>query len=305
MIKTLLIVLLASTHGFQKPLLVSLPGTPPRSASAVWVEPPAQPNPQYDPDSSLSRRLFFASGLVSTGAFLLGGEVSNAYAEKTNGEDVVQLPWVKDPINPKRSGLRLKDAEKIGYSDSFVTYLTRFLFNFDPLAQQWWIEKAKEIPSSSTLDDIFAIRNEQFGRFSASVELGLLQEFSGSDGPTKLLQDLLKRYSVSNAEEGADDAKYEGTRRETKEARRQLALLFALLPSSSQPVKEITKLLASVDNASIVSVRMLHESEAEGNMLRGYAPDETPVIEFRHPKQDLLALNKREEQQLWNPRDKF
>jgi hypothetical protein len=211
---------------------------------------------------------------VTTGTLLTSGTQALAIS-------ATSLPWVKDPINPKRTSLKVKDAETAGYNLEFVTYLTRFLLNFDPLAQQWWIDGASAIPKRAAPDEIFAIRQEQFSKFAASVELGLLQEFPGPEGPSQLLQSLLERFcSLIDSDASSSsmiDAKQQRLIRETNEARRQLALLFGLL-NDYQPTAEITKVLASVDNGSITSMELLDPAP------RGFAPDEIPTLELPAPQ---------------------
>ena len=228
-----------------------------------------------------SRRYFLSSSLVTAGALLTGGTPSQASAFDTSS--VMSLPWVKDPINPKRTSLRVKDAETMGYNLEFVTYLTRFLLNFDPLAQQWWIDGASAIPKRSSPSAIYAIRQDQFSRFAASVELGLLQEFPGPQGQKRLLQSLLERFSVSPStdSDATNDSKQQRLIRETKEARRQLALLFGLL-NDNQPTAEITKLLASVDNGSITFMELLDDPTPR----QGFEPgdENLPILELSAPQ---------------------
>eukprot|EP00546_Thalassionema_frauenfeldii_P003073 CAMPEP_0178933426 /NCGR_PEP_ID=MMETSP0786-20121207/23256_1 /TAXON_ID=186022 /ORGANISM="Thalassionema frauenfeldii, Strain CCMP 1798" /LENGTH=176 /DNA_ID=CAMNT_0020611007 /DNA_START=196 /DNA_END=726 /DNA_ORIENTATION=+ len=120
----------------------------------------------YPPDE----RMVLASSLMSGGVLLTQqGDISMAFESRDMNNNNVQLKWVKSPINPKRSNFQMTDAEKI-YSVSFVTYLSRFLLSFDPNAQQWWRDRAKEIPKSASEDEIFALREKQFAQFAASVE---------------------------------------------------------------------------------------------------------------------------------------
>lgn len=232
-----------------------------------------------------TRRRFMASGLLASATLLLG-ETAVQAKEPISSIDprpAPSLPWVKDPLNPKRSTLRVKDAEALGYNLSFVTYLARFLLNFDPLAQQWWINGAQEIPKKTTDPEIFQIRQGQFSRFAASVELGLLQEFSGPDGPKQLLQSLLDRFcSLDTATSQYTNSTSSDKRlvRESKEARRQLALLFGLLNGDFQPTAEITKLLASVDNGSVASITLSTDS----SFLRGFSPGDTPAVDLPAPQ---------------------
>uniref|UniRef100_A0A7S1VS03 Uncharacterized protein n=2 Tax=Grammatophora oceanica TaxID=210454 RepID=A0A7S1VS03_9STRA len=185
------------------------------------------------------------------------------------------LPWERNPVN-KRSGVTVGEAEKYGYNRSFVTYLTRFLLNFDQDIQKWWF--AQSIPKGTDASVLNKLRTEQFGALAASVEVGL-QDFEGSKGAKALLAQLLKRYcppldttSINNSnststtsttlaatdsDTGSKQQQQQLTtrqkrqRREIKEARRQIALLFALLGGDMQPTKEITKVLAAVDNGSV------------------------------------------------------
>ena len=243
-----------------------------------------------------SRRIFFASSLVGAGLWLGDGRPEAALAKTTiPSNNDVQFLWQKDPVNPKRSNFKVTDAEK-RYNVSFVTYLSRFLLSFDPNAQQWWIDRAKEIPKSTSKKEIFNIREEQFARFAASVEVSLQEDdFVGKDGPRRLLQNLLNQFGMPNEAAttstgsdtatvaiipaGGDPAKFT---RETKEARRQIDLLFGLL-KDSQPTKEITMLLASIDNGSIDSVVLNDDSRSTG-LLRGFSPEDTPVVEFPQPQ---------------------
>lgn len=228
-----------------------------------------------------SRRMVLASSLMSGGMLLTQqGAVSMAFESLDMNNNNVQLKWVKSPINPKRSNFQMTDAEKI-YSVSFVTYLSRFLLSFDPSAQQWWRDRAKEIPKSASEDEIFALREKQFAQFAASVEVGLQQDdFVGKDGPKILLQSLLDQFGPElRDEKEATQDNNSRSMRERKEARRQIALLFALL-DESQPSKEITSLLAAIDNGSVDSVVLSDDTK----QLQGFSPDDEIVVEFPLPQ---------------------
>lgn len=225
-----------------------------------------------------SRRMFFASTLIGAGTFLAYGQPEDAFAA-TDAEFL----WQKSPINPKRSSFRVTDAEK-RYDVNFVAYLSRFLLCFDPSAQQWWKDRAKEIPKSYSKEQILQVREEQYARFTASVEVGLqVDDFVGKDGPKRLLLSLLNQFGApdqGDATSSSDDS--ERYSRETKEARRQIALLFGLL-EDSQPTKEITKLLASIDNGTIGNV-MLNEDTRSADILTGFTPEDNPIISFPPPQ---------------------
>jgi hypothetical protein len=240
---------------------------------------------------SSSRRMFFASSIVGMGILIKDGPAHAAAAADQ------EFLWLKNPVNPKRSNFRITDAETTGYNVNFVTYLSRFLLSFDPNAQQWWIDRAGEIPKSSSVKEIFDIRETQFAKFAASVEVGLQEDnFVGRNGPKKLLESLLNQFGKSNEPTGittalsSSSSDSSGTlpavddpdrfTRETKEARRQLALLFGLL-EDSQPTNEITTLLASIDNGSIDSVVL---DTSNPSLLRGFSPETIPLVEFPQPQ---------------------
>ena len=245
-----------------------------------------------DRKSSSSRRMFFASSIVGMGILIKDGPAHAAAAAAADQEFL----WSKNPVNPKRSNFRITDAERTGYNVNFVTYLSRFLLSFDPNAQQWWIDRAGEIHKSSSVEEIFDIRETQFAKFAASVEVGLQEDdFVGRNGPKKLLESLLNQFGKSNEATDITTALISssdssgtlsavddpgGFTRETKEARRQLALLFGLL-EDSQPTNEITTLLASIDNGSIDSVVL---DTSNPSLLRGFSPETIPLVEFPQPQ---------------------
>jgi solute carrier family 25 phosphate transporter 3 len=234
-------------------------------------------------EAASSRRMFFASSLVGAGSWLGYGRPEVALAQTSIPSDSkVQFLWEKSPVNPKRSSFRITDAETRGYNLSFVTYLSRFLLSFDPFAQQWWMDRAKEIPKETSKEELFNIREEQFARFSASVEVGLQEDdFVGKDGPRRLLQSLLTQFGEPNKNSLSGDDSEKFTR-ERKEARRQIALLFGLLVDS-QPTKEITMLLASIDNGAIGTV-LLNDDARSAGLLSGFSPEDQPVVEFPQPQ---------------------
>lgn len=193
----------------------------------------------------------------------------------------------QSPIN-KRSGITLSEPERI-YNLSFITYLSRFLLVFDKECQQWWYTQAQAIPPKSSKEEVDRIRFEQFGKFSASVEVGLMdyEGSNGGDGVKSLLNALVKRYgpsSLTSTNVRRDQFGYidESSNqlpevRKAKEALRQIALLFSLL-KDYQPVDSITQILAADDDAKIDVVSMLDPGT-------GYLPPSygVPTVSFPEP----------------------
>jgi len=238
------------------------------------------------------RRIFFASTLLTAGMSLYSSSpkvIAHAAAADDNYNIVStnsNLKYKTSPVN-KRSGITVFDVEEKGYYNvQFVTFLSRFLINFDADCQRWWTnatatamtnrrrhrrQKHDSGKSISGDDDDDEYYMSLFGAFSASVEVGL-QEYEGRDGPRRLLNLLVQRYCNT-----ATTTNNEGHAL-LQEARRQLALLFGLLDNGYQPVDEISKLLAAVDNASIERVVLMKNnfySYAEG--------DAPPRVSFPDP----------------------
>ena len=247
-----------------------------------------------DPEnaSKLNRRLFFGATLLGTSTAVLGIPSNTAMAADTAAAAATtssafenKLRWESTPVN-KRTGVTVFDAEKAGYNVRFITYLARFLLVFDIDCQRWWYSRAADIPRKATSEEVEAIRLKQFAAFSASVEVGL-QEYRGQNGPAKLMESLLIRYTpdietvkAKRARRGLSEltpTQEAKEIREIKEARRQIALLFGLM-EVNQPVQRITKLLAAIDNGSIAKVTI---RDGGSGYAPGYGP---PVVQFSPPE---------------------
>ena len=242
--------------------------------------------------STQNRRLFFSSVLMSSGIALLPPMDQQKLQQDSPSPDFIskyftasadEITWSPSPVN-KRSGITVYKAEET-YNIKFITYLSRFLLSFDEECQKWWYKRAGDIPKSSSLEQVNMMRLKQFGSFSASVEVGL-QEYEGEGGPKVLMASLLDRYGKDIEEiksireqKGLPPYKaYEEERikGEIKEAKRQIALLFGLL-KTYQPVEEITKLLAAIDNARIQRIEII---EHGGGYAPGYG---VPAVTFVNP----------------------
>ena len=248
---------------------------------------PSNPNhPLHPLNHHLHHRRSFLFHTVLTGATILSIPTTATAATATTATSSDgNLPWEQSPIN-KRSGVTVFDAEREGYNVRFVTYLSRFLLNFDADCQRWWYSRAADLPRRGTVEQVDAMRLLQFGAFSASVEVGL-QEYRGPEGPRLLMANLLRRYgpdadiiAAERDARGLDPATESSLTkqgREIKEARRQIALLMGLM-DQRQPVEEITKLLAAIDNGSIDQVEIVDPGS-------GYAPGYgSPMVVFPPPE---------------------
>jgi solute carrier family 25 phosphate transporter 3 len=270
-------------------------------------------NKEQTEDSPMDRRVFFGASALVAGGIATYFQADSAVQLPFTGDSEAsqlfgseyeyfgKLPWESTPVN-KRTGVTVFDAEKAGYNVRFVTYLSRFLLVFDSNCQRWWYSKAVDIPILSSAEEVEAIRQKQFGAFAASVEVGLQDFESGkanggigiggsspspSDGPERLMQSLLARYcptieAINEKREQKElppltEQEEAQERREIKEAKRQIALLFGLL-ESTQPVEAMIKLLSSIDNGSVASATVV---DGGSGYAPGYGP---PRVEFPRPK---------------------
>lgn len=239
----------------------------------------------------MNRRIFMATAAAVTTSALVLGDIDPVTAATTTSSNINMplLPWQASPVN-KRSGVTVFDAEKAGYNVAFVTYLSRFLLNFDTNCQRYWFSGGN-FPSRATAEEVEKIRYDQFAAFSASVEVGLIdyKNDGGQDGPRQLLQDLVRRYGTvpqqqqpsNEVEDSTNNSNNPGAaskERIAKAARRHIALMFALL-EKNQPTQEVTKLLASVDNGSITRIELYNET-----MLSGYEVGTPPAVTFPPPQ---------------------
>ena len=102
------------------------------------------------------------------------------------GESESSMVWI-----PK--GQALTKAVTTSYQPTFITYLSRFLLNYDKSSANWWRDQLRNLPLSLERQQLSGIRERQFGQFSASVEVGL-QKYQGRKGVRSLFSFLNFRY---------------------------------------------------------------------------------------------------------------
>ncbi|KAL3787081.1 hypothetical protein HJC23_011765 [Cyclotella cryptica] len=261
---------------------------------------------EKNPSCFHRRRFLMASAILASqlplSSHALGDGSSSSTTQSNYDLDQRQILnskayYQKSPIN-KRYGITLSEPERI-YPINFITYLSRFLLVYDPECQAWWYTQATGIPPKSSQEDVNRIRLEQFGKFAASVEVGLM-EFEGDDGVRLLLGELVKRYadvslddstsgdrkepfpsgsgSSSSSSSTLPSKQQQQKLKKKKEALRQIALMFSLL-KEYQPVDLITQLLAAYDDATIEKVDVT-------DVGAGYLPPEykpSPKVTFADP----------------------
>lgn len=144
------------------------------------------------------------------------------------------------------------------YQPTFITYLSRFLLNYDRSSADWWRGQLRGVPLSLEREQLRSIRERQFGQFSASVEVGL-QKYQGKAGVRSLFSFLRFRYG------------------ETKQAKLQLALLFSIISVRNQPSASIRRALAQADDGVVTAGEVI-----EGGC--GYTRAESPAVVVSAPE---------------------
>jgi hypothetical protein len=144
------------------------------------------------------------------------------------------------------------------YQPTFITYLSRFLLNYDRSSANWWRDQLRNLPLSLDRRQLVMFRERQFGQFSESVEVGL-QRYQGRDGVRALFSFLKSRYGTS------------------PQAKLQLALLFSIISPRNQPSALIRRALGQADDGVVTEACVL-----DGG--RGYSSAERPAVVASAPE---------------------
>ena len=155
-------------------------------------------------------------------------------------DEQTKLVWT-----PKAEvGARIRDDGYSGYDypPRFVTYLARFLLNFDEGSSKWWASQGAALPLGIDRASLKELRSQQFGQFSQSVLVGLRQfgQKKNDKGPRTLYSFLRARYG------------------ESRQSKLQLAILFSLLPPPSQPSGLVRQALGEFDNTTITEITVIN-----------------------------------------------
>ena len=193
------------------------------------------------------------------------------------------------------------------YETRFITYLSRFLLNYDPAAKTWWGEQDFSGNAKVSGETQKKLR---FAEFAESVEVGLAAYFVGPYGSYASVQaakagllanapaissssgvgnkktslfDSLKGRMKNKTSQSLEDNKAKDNARQgilnlcsllqarymSPKEKRQLAIMFALISDPNlQPTKEIKGLLGEADNGRLSGIELVGFME-EGDNYRG------------------------------------
>ena len=187
----------------------------------------------------VDRRTALQTAAVATVAAVAvppAGAVKSQYTAATRASELQSgMLWIPKADAPTKSVIT-------SYQPTFVTYLSRFLLNYDRSSATWWRDQLialyRQQGISVDRQQVRSIREKQFGQFSESVEVGL-QQYQGKKGVRELFKFLRYRYGTS------------------KQAKLQLALLFSIVSSRNQPSDLIRKELARAEGGVVTAAELL------------------------------------------------
>ena len=203
----------------------------------------------------LGRRAALEAGLavLAAGAVPAAPAAAAAVAAESSepsGYTPYSLVWEPKASLPPRTSVS-------SYQPRFITYLARFLLNFDAGSAAWFSEKSRDLPVRLDASTLRGIRERQYGAFAESVEVGLLK-FQGRRGVGQLYSLMRSRYGT------------------TAQAKVQIALLFSLIAPANQPSELIRRALGEADAGSVAKLAL----ESGG---AGYTGSSPPAVTVAPP----------------------
>ncbi|CAM9537158.1 unnamed protein product [Chrysoparadoxa australica] len=216
------------------------------------------------PEASFTRREILGSAALLGGALLNSNLViadepeSRAIGGELNGERLVWSPRATILRRAKEAGGRAAPTSNSTFNTRFITYLSRFLLNYDEEIRRLWYQQGMDLPVNFSAAQVEEKRREQFAAFSRSVQVGLL-DYQGEKGARALFSLMRSRY-------GAD-----------LEQQKQLAILFSFVQGDEQPTNQMQTLLGECEDAYISGIQVIDS----GN---GYAEGDAPEVRISPPQ---------------------
>jgi hypothetical protein len=265
-----------------------------------------------DPSTLTSTRRKLLLSLVTSGALLSvapqivhagkaeidskTGELFSPKSEMLGGGGSDLARGIKLESRPKGDFATNGGPVQYVYETRFITYLSRFLLNYDPAAKAWWDEQDFRADERVSVEIQKKIR---FAEFAESVEIGLANYFVGPYGSyasvqaakagllakapaqsssfdvvkkkTSLFDSINRNFKKANnnsflVDNKAGDKARQGilnlfsllqARYTSTECKRQLAILFSLISDPKlQPTREIKGILGEADNGTVSKIEI-------------------------------------------------
>lgn len=138
--------------------------------------------------------------------------------------------WRKKDLIPRPFEQPFKDAEAT-YNQPFVGYLSRFILNFDPRWQEWWVIRQKALRVDLNQAQVSAQLSKDLSKFAGSLQYGL-SKYTTPEGVRRLAAELQLHYGDLG-----------------DEVNNQLATAFALLDGPNQPTEYIQDMARTIRDA--------------------------------------------------------
>jgi len=228
--------------------------------------------PTKTADVSISRR----SAILTTStiaSLLLFSQTQIASAAQDN-DTLEQLTlgkatWNDNTIQPTQS---IPLSARI-VPPSFATYLARFLLHYDVGASNWWTDQSQ----TYTLLPSYEAKKRQytsFGSYASSIQKGLYSYVSGiNEGNIKSYTKVKEEYATLFTSLIDKYGNQQG-------AIRDIALLFAMLPTVYQPIDELRKL-----DPTVVTALSTNKGTKSNNFPTNYQEDFTLLLPNKYQVQ--------------------
>ena len=149
---------------------------------------------------------------------------------------------------------------------SFATYLARFLLHYDNGASAWW-EDQSELYSLLPSYDAKKREGKSFGSYASSIQKGLYTYISGND------ESNIRSYSKVKSEYGTLLTSLVNKYGNQQGAIRDIALLFAMLPTVYQPMEKLLQI-----DKNLISAIGTNEGTKSQNFPPNYQEDFTLLL---------------------------
>lgn len=239
------------------------------------VEPASRPQ-FVMPSSSISRRSALLT--VATAALLpLAASASTTSGTAKSLEDLALGDGMWKKLSEHQptadANLPVSSTSSSNVPAYFVAYAARFLINYDEGISSWWKKQQSDV-SLLPVEGQEAKLGRVFGSLARSIQIALENYLSSSpsqkEGYTQLLRIFLTTYTSGNVN--------------SNEVKRQIGLLFSMLPAQDQPSFQVMNQFATQQSAESPEKPRIEEFVVDMN---SYEPNNpAPVI----LSQDLGAL---------------
>jgi solute carrier family 25 phosphate transporter 3 len=153
---------------------------------------------------------------------LVGARIASASVGDDNYDDALEQLALGDGRWTPLKGHRLETRTHI--YPTFITYATRFLINYDPGVRQWWSHLQQTyslLPESKRNEKLLTT----FGAFARSLELSVIELVQQHPSHKQAYEELWDQFTQQYNHD--------------EESKRQITLLFAMLPGEDQPVTRL------------------------------------------------------------------